>query len=255
MARTEGAQAIGRAADILRIVAALQRAGAPLAAISRVSGLSRSTAFRILRALVEQGLLDFDPARRGYALGPLAFELGLAAPGHGEVIATWRGPIEAISRATGLTTYLVARSGDDIVCLATAQGSSIIRAVPLLVGQRLPLGIGAGSLAILASLSDAEIEALLAANADKIAHIGRGRVTAALLHARIAQARHDGYAFSRDSVAPGVLGVGIKVTRPTDPTALSVSVSIAASDLDSDEQARLAGLIREIAGGRRDERG
>jgi len=241
---TAGAQAIGRAAEVLRAVAALQRAGAPLAAITRTTGLSRSTAFRILRALVEERLLDFDPAQRRYVIGPLAFELGLAAP-EGRPDSLWTQRIEAISRTSGLTAYLVARSGADVVCLATAQGSSVIRAVPLVVGQRLPLGVGAGSLAILATLPDDEVNALLSANAGKIAQIARGRATPALLRARIAQARADGHAFSRDSVAPGVAGVGVVVTRPHEAATYSVSVA-AAAELDRAEQLRLAALMREV---------
>jgi DNA-binding IclR family transcriptional regulator len=246
--RTEGTQAIGRATEILRVVARIQRSGATLAKVSRATNLSRSTAFRILRSLSEEGLLEYDADLRRYAIGPLAYELGLAAQGQADLIARWRQRLDRLSALTGLTAYLIARSDSEVVCLAVAQGSSVIRAVPLVPGQRLPLGVGAGSLAILSSLPDAEIEALLAANAQKLAAYADGRLTASILHERIARTRETGYAFSQDSVASGVLGVGVSVSRPDELKQLALSVSMAATRLDKSEQARLAAAIREVAG-------
>ena len=184
MNRTEGAQAIGRATEILRVVARIQRSGATLANVCRATNLSRSTAFRMLRSLTEERLLEYDADAHRYYIGPLAYELGLAAQGQADLIASWRERIERIALRTGLTTYLVARSDSEVVCLATAQGSGVIRAVPLTIGQRLPLGVGAGSLAILSSLDDAEVEGILSANAQKLVLHGGGKLTPAILRLR-----------------------------------------------------------------------
>jgi DNA-binding IclR family transcriptional regulator len=246
VAKTEGAQAIGRAAEILRVVARIQRSGATLPNVCRATNLSRSTAFRILRSLTEERLLDYDGEAHRYYVGPLAYELGLAAQGQSNVIASWRDRIDRIALRTGLTTYLVARSDSEVVCLATAQGSAVIRAVSLTVGQRLPLGVGAGSLAILSSLDDVEVEAILAANAHKLALHGGGRLTPAILRSRVALTREHGYAFSQDTVAAGVVGVGLVVSPPGDLQQLAVSVSMPATQLGEGEQVRLAADIREV---------
>ena len=76
--RTEGAQAVGRAVEILRAVARCQRSGATLAKVMSVTTLSRSTSFRLLRYLTEERLLQFHEEDRTYFIGPLAYELGLA---------------------------------------------------------------------------------------------------------------------------------------------------------------------------------
>ena len=246
MAKTEGTQAIGRATEILRVVARIQRSGATLATVCRATNLSRSTAFRILRSLTEERLLTFDVEEHRYYVGALAFELGLAAQGSARLMADWQEPVERIAQRTGLTTYLVARSDSEVVCLATAQGSAVIRTVPVVVGQRLPLGVGAGSLAILSSLDDSEVSAILTANTHKYALHGGGRLTAAILRKRIAFARENGYAVSRDSVSMGVGGVGLVVSRPESFPQLAMSVSMPASQLDNGEQARLAAMMREV---------
>jgi DNA-binding IclR family transcriptional regulator len=246
MGSAEGTQSIRRATEVLRVVARIQRSGATLSKVTRATGLNRSTAFRILKSLVEERLLESDADHSRYYLGPLAFELGLAASGSRDLIERWRGRIDRLNRATGLTTYLMGRSDFDAVCLNAMDGSTVVRAVPVVTGQRLPLGVGAGSLAILASLPDGEVEAIIEANASKIALLAEGRLTTPILRERIARTRAQGYALSQESVAKGVLGLGLVVSRPTDVTALAVSVSMAGSELEPTEQARLIAKVREI---------
>jgi DNA-binding IclR family transcriptional regulator len=155
--------------------------------------------------------------------------------------------VDRIALRTGLTTYLVARSDSEVVCLSTVQGTGVIRAVPLTIGQRLPLGVGAGSLAILSSLDDAEVEAVLTANTYKYSLHGGGRLTLPVLRKRIQATRENGYAFSHDTVASGVVGVGMVVSRSEDSPQVALSVSMPGSQLDEAEQVRLANAIREIA--------
>ena len=152
-----GAQAIRRAVEVVRTVAQMQRSGASLSRVARATGLSTSTSFRILRSLTEERLLRYSDIDRWY-VGPLAFELGLAALTEAQVQTSWRDAVDHIARETRLTTYLMARSDNDAVCLLCVQGSTVLRAMPVEVGQRLPLGVGAGSLAILATLDDEEIQ-------------------------------------------------------------------------------------------------
>src|SRR5262245_32403639 len=106
----EGTQVLSRAIEVLRAVARIQRSGPTLAAITRATGLSRSTAFRIVHFLAQERLLDYDEAHGSYYLGPLTFELGLAARGQADLIARWQDRVEQVSRTTGMTAYLVARS-------------------------------------------------------------------------------------------------------------------------------------------------
>jgi DNA-binding IclR family transcriptional regulator len=245
----QGAQAVERAIAILRAVALLQRRGASLATIMLATGLSRSTAFRLLRCLVEQRLLNFDDAHKFYFIGPLAYELGLAGKGLADDLAArWRKRLERISAQTALTAYLVARSDTDIVCLDTVQAETAIRAVPLAIGQRLPLGVGAGSLAILSSLADDEIEAIIAANHPMLRMYGRGLLTPAELHRRIARTRAKGYAYSSQSVAQGVVGVGVVIPGPDQITQLAISVSMVGTQIKEPEQERLIDAMRQELG-------
>lgn len=238
---------VGRAIEVLRAVARFQRSGATLSKVTNVTELSRSTVFRLLRYLTEERLLVFSDEQRCYFIGPLAYELGLAARGHADVASRWRARVEQIAAETGKTAYLVARSDTEVVCLATAQGCEIIRAVTLEVGQRLPLGVGAGSLALLAAMPDDEIEAIVTSNRSKLRFFGGGRLTPKVLEERVQVTRAKGYALSKDSVAKGVIGLGIAVSGESEAIELAVSVSMVATQLDSADQTQIVKTIRRIA--------
>lgn len=238
-----GAQAIRRAMDVVRAVAQLQRSGATLSRIANTTGLSVSTTHRILRSLAEERMLRHDAAARTYHLGLLAFEIGLATQAESQVQPYWRETVEEIARRTRLTTYLMARSDCEAVCLLCEQGTMRIRAMPIEVGQRLPLGIGAGSLAILATVPEDEIAGIMAANEPRFRQFpGGGDQVPAILE-RVTQGREQGFAVSSGSVANGLVGVGVPVLPRRGLLQLAISVSAVADVMDANEARQIAGVI------------
>lgn len=245
---TTGAQAVARSIAVLRSVAALTPASASLAAVVRMTGLNRTTAFRLLQCLVDERMLAFDSVTKIYCVGPLATELGLAGGGFQHIAAPWRDAIQRISHRCSLTAYLVVRTGSEVVCLESVQAQTPLRAVPLVPGQRLPLGIGAGSLAILSSLDDDDVAAILDDNkTQRAAQVSPQLTRDELLH-RVARTRETGFAYSSQSVALGIVGLGVAIPRGDGLVQLAASVSKAAEAMDVSEQERLAQIIREELG-------
>jgi DNA-binding IclR family transcriptional regulator len=66
-----------------------------------------------------------------------------------------------LAHLSGDTALLTVRSGSEAVCIDRVIGEYPIRANRLNVGSRVPLGISAGSMALLAFLPDAERAAVL----------------------------------------------------------------------------------------------
>jgi len=246
---TDGAQAIRRAMEVVRTVAQIQRSGATLNRVARATGLSTSTAFRILRSLTEERLLRFVGADRSYHVGPLAFELGLAAQSEAGLQARWRESVDAIARETRLTTYLMARSGNEAVCLLCFQGSTALRAMPMEVGQRLPLGIGAGSLAMLAALEDEEIAAVVESQGARRDPFPGGKIKPGEVLKRVSLARQAGYALSNGTVALGVTGIGVAIPKAHGMNQLAISVSAVADSINPTEARKLAAIISSHIGG------
>jgi len=249
---THGAQAVRRALDVARTVAQLQNTGASLARIARATQLSRSTAFRLLRTLVEERLLEFGEDGSGYRLGPLAHELGLACKpvAEGESGVAWRHAVQSIAIRTRLTSYLMKRSGSEAVCLLCEQGAAVVRAMPMEVGQRVPLGLGSGSLAILSSLEDAEIARILDLHGRRIAQFPAGALSRDTILERVRRTRVQGFAQTSGTVAAGVCGIGVLVPSSASSTRLALTVSAVGDRITQDEAQRLADQIRAIAFGR-----
>ena len=236
-----GAQSIRRALEVVRVVAQIQRSGASLSRVARTTGLTVSTAFRILRSLVEERMLRYNEEDRCYYIGPLAFEIGLAASSDTQVPANWRAAVEQVARETQLTSYLMARSDNDAVCLLCVQGSAAVRAVPVDVGQRLPLGVGAGSLAILASLSDEEITRVLSEEERRL-DVFAGRAKPERIWRRVAQTRENGFSATTGTVSAGVVGVGVAIP-PDGGLTLALSASAVAGKINLAEARKIASVI------------
>src|SRR5450759_1725931 len=75
----QGTQTIQRASLLMRLLASRSRSGLRLADVVQDSGLEHPTAHRILKGLMAEGLVMQDAGSRRYLIGPLVYELGLAA--------------------------------------------------------------------------------------------------------------------------------------------------------------------------------
>lgn len=189
---TGGTQSIGRAATILRAVAASSQAGFGLGEIAAQTGIEKPTTHRILRRLIDESLLIQDPSTRAYHLGPLLYELGLAAAPSVPAQQLCSEALSELSRITGDSSFLMVRSGEDSVCLDRQEGHFPIKVLALGVGQRRPLGCGAGSIALMSLLPDEQIDEILHGNAGRL--LARGEPAVDEFWAMVRKARSDGYA-------------------------------------------------------------
>jgi DNA-binding IclR family transcriptional regulator len=238
-----GSHAIRRALDVTRVIAQLQRSGATLSRVTRATGLTTSTVHRILKTLTEERMLRYDATSRSYHVGLLAFELGLSASAEDLLLDRWRVALDEIARETQLTTYLVAQAGNESVCLHLVHSSRAVRAVPMVVGQRVPLGLGAGSLAILASLSRTEAQEIVTSHAARLDRYPGGRNEAERILERVEDSRKRGFAISAGSIARGVIGVGLAIEHTEHSPRLGVSVSAVADQINSKEARAIASTI------------
>lgn len=241
--KTDGTQAIRRAAAILRHVARGQRNGVSLREVSEAMHLSRSTAHRILKCLLDENLVDYsEDGGHRYVIGSLAFELGLVAKNRQREVMEWRPTVDALCAATGATVHLMARTGNEAICLYKAEASSVVRVIPVEVGQRRPLGVGAGATALLAAAADDEVEHVLGV-------VGRvldqySSLTVEQIRENVAAARATGFAESRGKVAKGVYGLAMAVPENHGPVTLAISLAAHESIVDDDV---IASWKRQIA--------
>jgi DNA-binding IclR family transcriptional regulator len=220
----DGTQAIRRATTILRAIARANNSdGISMPDISRAENLPRSTTHRILKCLVDEGLVEYDAGTRCYQVGGLTYELGLSVSRAALEVGKWRNLIESIARRTGVTSYLMRRSGVEAVCLMKVEGNAVVRVIPVEVGQRRRLGMGAGAMALLAALDDETVERVIAAMGPILKN--HPHLDEAGLRKAVRTARVNGFVVSRGVVMEEVCGVGMVI--PDSETTPSLAASVA----------------------------
>lgn len=219
----DAARTLAKGTGVLKALAAGEQDGVALTDVARQTGLPHPTVHRLLRQLIVERLATQDPHSRRYLLGPLAFELGLAAGRRFDMRAVCRAAVDRLGHETGDTIYVVVRSGAEAVCVDAREASSPIRVATLRVGSRRPLGVGAGGLAILAALSATEREIVIAQVTATVNP--RWNVSERSLRANLDRVHANGYALIRDRVTPGVSAIGQPILDGLGQVHAAVSVA------------------------------
>jgi len=202
------ADVVGRVGAVLRAVSAHEPSGGTTSAVARRCGLARPTVHRLLTSLLGEGLVDRSADGR-WLLGPELYLLGTAATSRYDVTEIAQPVVRQLSLATGESAFLSARRGDETVCLLREDGSFPIRSHVLHEGIRFPLGVASAGMAVLAYLTDAEIDAYLA-RTDLVAAYGDEHSPDAV-RTRVATTRADGYALNPGLLVEGSWGMGAAV--------------------------------------------
>jgi DNA-binding IclR family transcriptional regulator len=213
---------IGRAMLLVRLLACAGSRGLALTDLARATTLSHGTVHRILRKLIGERMVRQIKATRRYALGVLAFELGLAASAQFDIRPFCQPVLKRLADSVDDTVYLIGRSGSEAVCLDRFEGRAPIRVLEIEIGSRRPLGIGAGGLAILSALSDGEIaDVFRQAGADPgfFPHRAEDVWTA------VSDTRRRGHAVIHDRVTRGVSAVGVAISNLLGAPVASITVA------------------------------
>jgi DNA-binding IclR family transcriptional regulator len=236
----ETAQSLRRAIALLRALARRNEHGARLSDLAQDAGLHVATAHRLLSVLVDEGLATHNPYSKAYNLGIEVFSLGQAAQRFA-IRDRLHGLVADLARQTGDVALLSIRSGYDSICIDKAEGGHAVPGLTLAVGARRPLGLPAGSLALLAFGHEAEIDAIVAANAERYADYNG--LTAAEIRERIAAARELGFALNDGRVRPDVRAVSVPVRNRRGEVVAALTVAGTPDRLDRRRMTDIAALV------------
>jgi DNA-binding IclR family transcriptional regulator len=168
-------------------------------------GLNRSTAWRILATLEEEGLVDRDPATNRYSVGHAAARLAAAATDPLPRLA--RPHLEGLSRQTGETVSLAVPRRLQLVYVDQVQAPHVMAADWL--GRAVPLHATSTGKALLAWLPPEELEAALS---QPLARFTDRTITdPARLRDEVDRVRRRGYAVSRGELEADLWGTSAPV--------------------------------------------
>ncbi len=244
MSQDASTKMVERVAAILILLGAGDERGASLAEICEATDLKKATAHRLLSALVDSGLCFQDVMTRNYRLGLASAGLGRSAREQ-SVAGAARASLQRLARLSGDTAFVSIPEGSAAVCVAREIGEFPIRTLTLSVGDRRPLGVGAGSLALLASLPDAMVERVLARNVLWLQDF-QG-FDPASLRALVAKTRADGFALNAGRIVPGMSAISLPVLDENDAPIAALSIAAIESRMSAERLGDLAGLLRREA--------
>lgn len=234
---TAGAETARRALALVELIA---DAGAALdlSAVVDRSGLSRPTAYRLLRVLGEEGWLA-RTGRSGWSTGVRLQRLGrqlAQGPDPAQAVA----PVLAtVAAATGETACLHLIDGREVVLIAGSESGHVLRR-SVRVGERTPLFRGAAGTAALAFAAiDVKERVLRPLDSSTREEVER----------RLDTIKASGWSQSIGENHAGIAGIAAPVTAgSTGPTVGSISVAGPADRFTESARAAAVDLLLDQAG-------
>ncbi len=199
---------------VVSVLEAVEEGAHRFTTIARATGLSPSTAHRLIKALEDHGLLAHYGGF-GYRLGPHLLRLASEAMREPPLRDLAHPVLERLVRTTGESAQLFVRSGDVRVCIDAVESPNELRTI-VPVGASLPLTAGSAAKVFLAFASDPSRTIRKAEEPERFAH-------------EVELARSRGWASSAGERQPGVGSVSAPVVGPYGILAAVVSVSGPAS--------------------------
>lgn len=244
--RVSGTQAIHRAIKVLRCIARSRNEGVGLSAICRQTGLIKSTVHRLTNALITEGLVQQDAGSRRYFLGAECHALGLVASDRFGLHKVAARPVARLARETGDAAFFSVRQDSYAICLMREEGDFPLKSRVLMAGDQHPLGVGGGSQAMLAALSDSEVEYCLAQNMPDIVRLYPNYTRERLLEL-VRLGREKGYSVNPGLVLAGSWGVGVAVRGADGQVLGALSIATVESRMNPEREAFLYRRLRQEA--------
>lgn len=206
---------------IVSLLRALSHDNSKLADISKATGLSRGTVYRLLQALKTTGLVIEDSINHTYYLGYLFHSLSLdASKIHQYIIGIARSRMQNLVNVSHETVNLHIAAGIERVRLLTLVGTHNITYVgnPNIVST---IWVGAVGKVLLAQLPDNEMNTII----DNITLFALTPYTITdkeVLKREIYKVRQQGFATSINEGAIGVASICVPVYNYAVPASLSI---------------------------------
>lgn len=188
----------------LEVIAGSQR-GLLIGEVAAEAGVHRTVAGRLLRTLEQHALIRRDEDKRFRCAGAL---VELAESVERDLREIVRPALEGLAEKLGATAYLIVAEGEHHVrALDVVEPRNSPMHVAFKAGQRHPITLGSGGLAILA-----------------------GRLPQADEDERVVRARETGYVVTYAEVVPATTGIASPVLTTHHACSMSVGVSLLGDD-------------------------
>lgn len=240
-----GVGAVSRLFAILRCLGDGPEGGERVTQLAQQVGLSQPTTHRLLRSLMDEGMVEQDLLSKRYRLSIEFFALAAKAGNTGNLREVVRPSLLRLSASLGDSLFLLARSGFDAICLDRSEGPYPIRTFTGDIGGRVALGVGQGSLAILAFLPDDERETVIAYNLPRLKDFHL--YDEVFIRSEVENVRRLGYAARNTGALPGMAGLAVPILDRNGRAVAALSVATISDRLGPDRLPTVVELLKREA--------
>jgi DNA-binding IclR family transcriptional regulator len=171
-------------------------------------GYPRSSLHALVRTLRELKWVEADESGSAFGVGPHALLSGTAYLDRDPALRYAYETLEDLRTEVGHTIHYARRDDTHVLYLASRESREAARVISR-VGRRLPAHVTGLGQALLADLTEAEVDALLPDTLE--AFTPRTITGRAALHAELDAVRRRGWAFEEEQGTPGVACVAVAV--------------------------------------------
>jgi DNA-binding IclR family transcriptional regulator len=227
-----------RTVRILETLAASQHK-LTLSELQERVGYPRSSLHALVRTLRDLKWVEADESGSAIGIGPHALLSGTAYLDKDPALPYAYETLEDLRAEIGYTIHYARRDESHVLYLASRESRDSVRVVSR-VGRRLPAHLTALGQALLAQLTNDEVDALL--DGDLIAYTSHTITDRAMLHKELEEVRGRGWAFEREQGTVGVACVAATVDYRI-PASDAISCSMPAELATSEELDRVAAAV------------
>lgn len=238
----QGAQSAVRAIRLLKLFT-LERAEMQLAELATLSGLNKTTTYRLLQALLSESMLKRDAASGGYRLGAAVMALGVQALSSDKLRIDARPLLQSLAAETGETATLEIPVDATMLVLDEVSGGHRVAAGGN-VGTRWALHATSTGKAIMA-FSELGLERL----GERLTPLTARTITEReRLAAQFDDIRRRGFAETVDELEDGFSGVGTIIRGATGEIVAAISICGPTQRLTESRRASLGAMLCAAAG-------
>ena len=235
-------RSVTRALRSLELIAEAGELG--VTELGRRLGVHKATASRLAATLAERGFIERDPVTERYRLGFALIWLAGSAMATLDLVRAGHLVVEDLAETTRETVNIGVAVGDSVVHLDQVTGTRSILSVNW-VGRRTPLHASSNGKVLLAYMSDAERERLLAQPLECMTP--RTVTDPDELRAQVKLVRSRGYAQTQGELEEGLNAVAAPIRQADGEVVAALSVSGPSVRMRSVDLPRIARLTIDAA--------
>jgi len=230
-----------RIVSVLRCLSQ-KNTGTSGAEIARQVGIHRTTAYRLMSAMLEEGLLEQNESTKKYTIGLVLYVLGNQYLGTTNIAEAANTVIKKLNQLTGDAVSIGILNQSNVIMIMKEESTGIFR-LSTHIGSTFPAHASSLGRAMLSELNEAELDNLYPE--EELPKITQNTITLKKeLKRELEQVRKTGVAFDNEGIYKGAFAIASPIRGRTGEITAAMNFTSPSSSMSTTKREMYAELIR-----------